>query len=377
MQAFSNISTRIYKGFMMRNRIAVILSFLVLSTGAFASKARLEALGQDAGGSMFIDDARDVILNPAMLNFHKDFATFEWGNTTQVDDTATTPRSEGGLFKTAGNMIYGFYFGEESDDINSLRGNAGVNTEENNTSFYVGGDAGIQWGTKFTYNSFKDKQDNNDEESDVLRATLGIISGDVESFFKMGFTNSAKNVSNKLEVKTDFDLGITYNVGNRDYMVQVKSVSAEDAVAAEYTTQYVAFGSARTMKLNDKATIWTSAWYKMITTNNDIDATGESKSSSIPLSIALEVAAKDWLTLRGSVTSNLYGLSENDAGDEATIPDTTIVVAGASLTWDDLSIDGTIGNNSATTTTGVSTATGNGTLRTDTLMSRVSMTYKF
>jgi len=49
----------------------VIASLAVLSTSAFASKARMEALGQGDGYSRYIMDTRSVFLNPAMVNEQK------------------------------------------------------------------------------------------------------------------------------------------------------------------------------------------------------------------------------------------------------------------------------------------------------------------
>jgi len=48
----------------------VIASLAVLSTSAFASKARMEALGQGQV-SRYIMDTRSVFLNPAMVNEQK------------------------------------------------------------------------------------------------------------------------------------------------------------------------------------------------------------------------------------------------------------------------------------------------------------------
>ena len=158
----------------MKKQIASILGIALLSTSAFASKARLQALGEDTYGSFFIDDARNVTLNPAMLNFHKDFVTMEWGDTTDTlaasgQDTAATPKAEGGMFKASGNMVYGLYFGDESNTGNALRTAAmGANAvyESNLTSFYVAGDAGVQWGVKFSYHDFQDEA--NDIKSCLL-----------------------------------------------------------------------------------------------------------------------------------------------------------------------------------------------------------------
>jgi hypothetical protein len=62
------------------------------------------------------------------------------------------------------------------------------------------------------------------------------------------------------------------------------------------------------------------------------------------------------------------------------LENTTIVNAGASLKFGELSIDGVVGNSDATSAVDGNLTDGagtNGSLRTDNLMSRVSMTYNF
>lgn len=89
----------------MKKQLIVALGLAVLATPAFASKARLQALGEDQYGSFYVNDNRNVFLNAANVNNHKDLATFEWGATTAATDATATPRSEGGVFKTMGTWF--------------------------------------------------------------------------------------------------------------------------------------------------------------------------------------------------------------------------------------------------------------------------------
>lgn len=360
----------------MKKQISIAMGLAVLSTGALASKARLEALGQDANGSMFLEDSRNVMLNPATLNFNKDFVTMEFGDTTGTTDSTKAPRAEGGMFKASGNMVYGMYFGSESNTSNGLRASSGTMAEQNNTDFFVAGDAGVQWGARLTYHDFQDKQASADTTSSAMRATLGVISGNIETYLNIGLQNKAEVGASEFNGKSAMALGLTYAMGDVDYMVKYEALEAENTASKSYKVQNTHIGVAKTYKLNDKANAWASAWYKMDTMDDGWAGT-EKKSTFMPLSIALEVMAKDWLTFRGSVTQNFIGTTEDTAGDEKTIADTTKVAAGASLIFGDLTIDGVIGNNAGAKAIGTDTAGGAGTLRTDTLMSRVSMTYKF
>ena len=75
-----------------------------------------------------------------------------------------------------------------------------------------------------------------------------------------------------------------------------------------------------------------------------------------------EVKANSWLTWRASISQSIFGAIDNDGNE--TSARTTRLGAGASLTWGDLQLDGTL----------TSAAAGN--LGTDSnLMSNVSATY--
>ena len=122
--------------------------------------------------------------------------------------------------------------------------------------------------------------------------------------------------------------------------------------------------------------------------------TAKVNQAKIPLTVGFEHTATEWLTLRGSVTQVVYGTRKNDkyeelnafaqllavsvygadtGGKKVSMPNTTDVRAGASLNFGDLVFDGYIGMRSNTG----AKATEDGTLRSDSLLTRVGMTYKF
>jgi hypothetical protein len=360
----------------MKKLAIATLGLAVLSTSAFASKARLEALGQDANGSQWIDDQRNVFLNPAHLNTHYDWMTLEWGDTAEPSDATATPRAEGGIFKNAGNMIYGLYLGAEANDSNLLRRAAGLGAtddEMNNLDLFVGGDAGVQWGARLTHSAYDDGAD---RKNSAMRLGLGVVSGNIDAFLRIGLSNTAEDGTNEFTGDSSTDLGVTYAMGDLDLMVRAISFGGENEGGDKYTESRTHVGVGKTYKLNDKATAWTSAFYKM--ENKEDFAGTETKKTFLPVTVGMEVAAKDWLAFRGAIEQNvLIGSQEVGDADAATIADTTSVTAGMSLIFGDFNIDGMIGNTSDTAVAGDDTAAQNGTLRTDTLMSRVSMNYKF
>lgn len=398
----------------MKKQITLAIGLAVVSGSAFATKARLEALGEDHYGSQFIEDNRNIFLNAAAVNYHKDIVTFEWGAADATDSTtllgdelpsavtgalsglttdqdqASTPKSEGGFLKASGNMVYGIHFGSESDVANSLRTAAmGLNAvhEQNNVDVFVGGDAGVQWGANLTYSSSKNEQGSNDESQTSLRSRLGMISGNIQAFANINLDNSAEDNANDAEFDgtSGFDLGVTYEMNDVFYMVRHRQFAGEDAEGEEFAANQNWIGIAKAYKLNDRSNVWLSGWYKMNVKESDFTfgtgnaalAAGEIKDNFIPLTVATEVEVKDWLVLRGSVGHVLYGTTEDDDGDEASI-NKTFVNAGASVVWGDFQIDGLLGTSDGTNT-GLENETtgGNGTLRTDALLSRVSMLYRF
>ena len=143
----------------MRKQIAIAAGLAALSTSAWATKARLQALGQDVNyGSLYYSDSRSVFKNPAYVNEYNNYVVTEWGtDTTNTADGDATPSAEGGFFKSAGSINYGFYFGNENDSANALRDGAVAEvaafgdtlfaSKDNVLEVFIGGDAGIQWGT--------------------------------------------------------------------------------------------------------------------------------------------------------------------------------------------------------------------------------------
>lgn len=394
----------------MKKQIALALGLAVVSIPAMASKARLEALGQDQRGSQFLDDDRSVFLNPAELNNHKDFVTFEWGDTSSTTDSASTPRAEGGVFRSSGNMVYGIYLGDERNKSNSLRNSLVGDVlaeEQNTTTLFVGGDAGVQWGASLFHQEYENKQGTDDIKSSAMSTRIGVISGDVEAFGNIGLGNTAEKGSTELEGKADLSVGVNYSMGDLKVMAYYYADEFEESTSKEKVKQNITkIGMAKEYKLNDKATMWSSVWYVMDKTECDtslkaacantaesVTSADENSITELPVGFALEIAAKDWLTLRASVSQSVFINTYDNGSDKATQRNTTKVAAGAGIVFGDLTIDGMIGNDTtcgdanldsdsdSSTQPQISCSTNtnsnNGILNTNNILSRVSMTYKF
>ena len=93
----------------MKKSVLIATGLAVLSTSAYATKARMSALGQDEGlGSYYMGDTRNVFRNPADLNYTKNYMVAEWGQ------DAGTANAEGGFFRELGAFNYGVYLGSNN-----------------------------------------------------------------------------------------------------------------------------------------------------------------------------------------------------------------------------------------------------------------------
>lgn len=364
----------------MKKQLVVALGLAVLATPAFASKARLLALGESADGSFFINDNRNIFLNAAEVNNHKDLVTFEWG--TGSSD------AEGGFLKSHNNLVYGLQLGRENsmnDTVNTLHGGTADAYQLSNTiDLFVGGDAGIKWGANLSYGAGEDEAFTSgtagtaETEGRTVDLNLGVVMGDLSAYVKAGVLGKVEQkdadatelFDMEVERKLAVEVGAAYKLQNYTVFGQVGMAKFEENEAdAELKEQNLSLGVARVEKLNDKTSMFVklSANYSKDETDAAVDT--EDKSIFVPVAIGLEHDATSWLALRGSISQDLWSKNENDNGttsNESTNRASTSVNAGASLLFGDLTVDGVIG----------AAATG-GTLGFNDTLSQVSMTYRF
>jgi hypothetical protein len=386
-------------------KLTLALGLAVIATPALASKARLEALGEDNFGSYYINDNRNQFLNPARINEAKDLVTYEFGSsstgTAVTADSAGAPKAEGGFNKSWNNMVWGLHFGNSTPSATVVRGLVGNNNlqERNVWDLFVGGDAGLKWGANLTYEGYS-KSDatatTNKLTSNSLRARVGVISGDLDAFAQVSLKGDANDYQgNTVEGKSSYFLGAGYMLNSYKLFADYLHIGTDYSVTAtagtenEWKTDRIRLGAARQERLNDKTNLFTKLMvvHQKIENDGATSATaginGETTNTTLPIVVGLEYDAASWLALRTSVVQNVYGNSKVDPKTGSKSSGTlanTAVNAGASLKFGELTVDGLIstdsdGDNSDGTSQ--STAGGNGSLRTDSLMSRVSMTYRF
>jgi len=397
----------------MKRQLTVALGLAVIATPALASKARLEALGEDNYGSYYVHDNRNIFLNPAKINDNKDLVTFEFGstssNSSNSQDGVNTPRSEGGLIKSHGNLVYGLHFGNSTPSAVVVRtlGAASAAQYKNAQEvtpwdFFIGGDAGVKWGANFTYENFDGTTNGNRLSSTGLRTRFGVVAGDSEAFAQVSLNGDAKDRTNNREIdgKAAYMVGLGHVLNGYKLFVDYKKIEADYGTLASqdstWDLQEWRLGVARQEKLNDKATLFAKAQLNYLTVSDDnagnlaststpalttID--GKVKQTTLPVTAGLEYDALSWLVLRTSVSHTVYGQRDVKGGNpkKSTVA-ATAVRAGASLRFGELTVDGLVstdaqGDGVAATDTQADTNGGAGNLRTDNLLARASVTYRF
>lgn len=370
----------------MKRNVLVIAGLAVLSTNAFASKARVEALNQDSvRGSEYISDSRNIFRNPAHLNTMSNYLITEWGTTTAADDSQNAPRAEGGFFREVGAFNYGLYLGN-----NETRNNreAGFLGQDNALDLFFAGDMGLQWGAKVHYAGSKDETvAGNVRKNTAVGLGLGIASGAFDAYADVtimdkseGNTTAGQTSSAQFKTKPSFLVGGSYAWNSTTFFASYEMNKAEQKLAAGTTTNKantINVGAGRTWDINPTAKVFTDA--KLVLGTSETPSP-KLKTQKIPVTIGMEAEATSWLTLRGSVSQNvILGTQETAVSGTAkkkTIPNSTDVSAGATLNFGKLKVDGVVG------TTGGSRATGTtgqeqGVLTTDNLLTRVGVTYMF
>ena len=361
----------------MKMNALVIAGIALLSTNAFATKARIEAMGPNA--NLYIKDSRNVFRNAATVNSNKNYLVTEWG-TAAKDDTSAAPRAEGGFFREAGSLAYGLYLGDEGTRNTTRVDNstaAGFLGQDNALDLFIGGDAGLQWGARVHYANSKNETGTASAKrtNSAISLGLGMVMGEAEGYVNVDLSDKSKgngtNASYEFKTKPSFVVGGSYNWSGYVFFAEAnvgKTETKTTSTATEKTNNYMV-GAGRVMDVTPTARVFGNLAVAM---NKTDVAASKTTETLLPATFGFETDATSWLALRGSVTQNV--LLNNRKVETKTAPTsttkstksgTTSVDAGASLTFGKLALDGSVGVKAS------------GTLNTDNLLSRVGVTYSF
>ncbi|ATH09026.1 hypothetical protein BIY24_14045 [Halobacteriovorax marinus] len=367
----------------MKKQVLIATGLAVLSTSAFASKARLEALGQnDDRGSFYVEDSRNIFRNAAKVNTFKNYITTEWGDAAATD-SASTPQAEGGFFREMGSFNYGVYMGSDIDAQNSSRTNYQVH--DNGLDLFFGGDMGVQWGARVHYASGNTENAGTfKKEHSNFGLGLGMMMGDIEGYANIILSDESKGgaaAADKFEAN-GLNLGVSYNLNGNKLFVDYDADGFDNTVSGAKTEQSntaITVGVGRIHEVSSTARL--NMDLKFVSEKEETKtaaSTTEDKYTALPLTIGFEADATSWLTLRGSVSQNIIINNEETkttTTNKNTKANTTDVTAGATLNFGKLKVDGSIGTTSHARN--AATQTENGTLALDNVLTRVGVTYWF
>lgn len=324
----------------MKKQLVVALGLAVLATPAFATKARLEAFGEDNFGSYYINDNRNYFLNPAYINNHKDLVTYEFGRSgtgaASAQDSTQDPKAEGGFTKGHGNFVYGLHFGNSTPSAGIVRSLVGNNNlqERNPWDFFIGGDAGMKWGANVTYEAFDGGANAaNRVASNAIRTRLGIIAGDVDAFAHISLKGDAKDFQgNEIEGKASYFVGASTLLNNYRLFVDYKHIAGDytstlttGGQSESWKFNEIRLGAGRVEKLNDRANLFAKVSIERRMVEDDGAATlqaagaGELTRYILPLNVGLEYDATSWLQLRASVSQYVWSTQEVDPKDRKSV----------------------------------------------------------
>lgn len=358
-------------------KVLLITGLAVLSTSAFASKARMEALGQGSA-SKFIMDSRSIFLNPAAVNEQKNYIVTEWGTSGAADSDAA-PRAEGGFFREMGTFNYGLYLGNDSSRIAH---GTGFMAESNALDLFLGGDMGMKWGAKVHYATAKDEQATINQKHSALGLGLGVIQGDLEGYVNMDLSDKSTGktaglAGDESKLKPSYSVGGSYKFAGWSFFADYDMSKLEETVTSVMTStkeSTISLGAGRIHEFTPGSRLFSDVTLAL---NTHETAAGKVKTNTLPATLGMEVDATSWLVVRGSVSQNIILGEEKDvAGKTKSKLNSTNVNAGATLNFGKLKVDGMIGNTGGARGTGA-VGTENGALTTDNLLTRVGVTYAF
>lgn len=413
----------------MRKIFLSTLALAALTSNVYASKARILALGEEAEDNFFVMDSRYIFTNASYANEYANNLFIEWGDkgvATALDDN-TSPKAMGGFLMKSGSYTYGAYLGNESNVSSFLRILASEATASNSTSmdlptsdnqidlFFAGG-ADVKWGANLVYAASETKETGKEKiEDNAMALRLGAHTDAWDGFANISLVSDAENknlaTKNKFEGKLGFQVGGSYTMDSKKFHASLKKFDWEQSrnnVKTDGGFTRIDAGMGNTYKVTDSGSVFTRVQFSSINVQLDYAAgKAELDRTVVPFVIGYEGKATSWLTLRGSLSHNLYSnvksknlgsipgattaspiptlqylalatYNGSTVDSEATIANSTSVNAGATLAFGNLEIDGFIGASPIARNAGATdSGKKQGVLATDNLLTRVGMTYKF
>jgi|GEM_PF-865686 len=388
----------------MKNYLTLVLALSVVSSPAYASRARLESLGEGKNGSFYIDDSRNMFLNPASIVRYKKKMMLELGGeTTGAVDNANASRAQGGFTNTFGDFTYAVYLNNTSDraistlgaDIDA-DGDADFLAPSNGLEFALAGEGSVNWGISLLTGGNRGVTAaanaygaGSETKSSYLAARFGVEKDAAAVFGTVGISSSAKIVTGsanpEIKGKLSLDLGATYKMDDMtlfakfiktgaDFQNSTAGATAAAVVEGRSTTFGVGAGWKKEMTKS------TNMFTRIEADHSQVTTTGAAASTiyNIPVTLGAETAALSWLTVRGSIGHSILG---QNLTTRSNLAGTSVVAAGVGMTFGDLTVDGLVASNGVASADTLGMGTSPSASQNfgfgDNMISRIALTYNF
>lgn len=367
----------------------LVIAIALVSTNAFASRARVTSLGNSA----HITDTQSVFSNPAKMFLMGDFVSLESG----VKATGTNPittgnpndNAEGTLVRSMGDAKMGLALGHKSENasafgLRQIMGTGKVTEQQNPIELSYGMKSGdMTWAGTLVYSNFNDKKNEVKESSAGLR--LGLLMGAWDFAAGIGLDSKVQDKVNDLDFKGtgSYSLNAGYTMGNLYYFGELVMAGAKmetqstGAQTNKATQTKITAGVVDSMKKDGNEFFYGAKLVSLNFKDEKTSSATEQKKTelTLPVIVGLEAEATSWMTLRASLTQNvLISDSKTEVGGTAALEsapgaNTTVAAIGAGLKFNKVTLDGSFEN----LTGGAAGQKLNG----NTLLTTVGLTYMF
>lgn len=346
----------------------LLVTLLLTSWAAHATRSRMESLGQDPlRGSFYLDDNRNIFRNTADINRFRNFTTFEIGESIDT--------MEGGYFSEVGDFAWGVYLDRAIYGVNDFLTQANLlgltvsgaatttatlaDTAKSALDLYFGGDAGIEWGVNVRFGMNNTGSDATKTETTTWGINAGLRTGDFGAY--VGY-NKDRTLDQGSGIDSDWrsgtiTVGGTYMIKDFNVWVQWDGTSLDNELGAgEYENiNRIDVGIAQIYEISPTARLNFDLSYQWTKTGDADSDVFSISTSNLPLNMGAEVDATSWLVLRASIKASIFGVSKTkvSVGELDTTHDDANVIegvsVGAGLNFGKLKIDGNLGVRPATT----------------------------
>lgn len=371
-----------------------IFILIISQSTLWASRARMQSLGGENIAWSYFNDPRNIFINPAYINLNRDYLTFELGSDYDgVESIPDKPKAQGGYFKGIGYFVAGVYLGRDTGTFERLEIDAGNPPNflypDNPIEIFLGGDAGIEWGGSVEITDGQNQLSGIDRTQSSLKINIGVLTGPYEPYVRLSIydkSNGGENVSESFKSHLGTTFGMNYfyerliihgEYSNRGHEYYRALDGIRDNLLEK---KNITLGFGTSQQLNDLAKMYTDLSFHQTNTYLAKELStpastvySKTKSWHLPITIGIEIQAKDYLIIRASIQQDVISRKMNILGKKSSSKNSTLISAGAGFILDKLKIDGMIG----TTGTKGEKNDNVGVLSLNNILAQTSLTYFF